>query len=136
MKPIKIACALALMLCVFALVCVSCTKAPVGGGKASDIDNGGVGESQNADGEKQTAIVGDDLPGDLDYGGYGFDIYTRENTAFYQYIIEEEIGEILNDAVYKRTRNVEDRLNVAFGEVVYSGNADAPRKLLLSGDNT
>ena len=134
MKPIKIACVLASMLCVFAIVCVSCTKAPVGDGKTSDIENGG-GEGQNADGEKQTAIVGDDLPGDLDYGGYGFNIYTRENTAFYRYIIEEEIGEILNDAVYKRTRNVEDRLNIAFGEVVYTGNDDAPRKLLLSGDN-
>ncbi|MCL1794250.1 MAG: hypothetical protein FWG34_10295 [Oscillospiraceae bacterium] len=76
---------------------------------------------------------GDGLPDDLDYGGHEFCIYTRENTAFYNYIVEEDTGEILNDAVYRRARNVEGRLNVVFSENTYT-DANAPRSLLLAGD--
>ena len=85
--------------------------------------------------EEATAeIIRDDLPDDLDFGGHIFSIYTRENTAFYNTIIEEEIGEVLNDSIYHRTRNVEDRLNINFVESTYT-DANAPRRLLLAGDN-
>lgn len=76
----------------------------------------------------------DDLP-ELDYNGYEFNILTRENFTFYNYLVQEETGEILNDAVYRRTRNVEDRLNILLNEVTTT-DANAPRPLMLSGDNS
>ena len=85
--------------------------------------------------EIKIEVIKDDLPDDLNYGGHVFSIYTRENTAFYNYIIEEEIGEFLNDSIYHRTRNVEARLNINFVESTYT-DANAPRRLLLAGDTT
>ena len=84
--------------------------------------------------EEETESIDDDLP-ELDYSGYEFNIFTRINNTFYTYVVEEETGEILNDAVYKRTRNVEDRLNITFKETTNS-DANAPRVLMLAGDNT
>lgn len=79
-------------------------------------------------------LSNDQLP-ERDYNGYEFNFYTRSNNTNYKYIIEEEIGEILNDAVYRRTRCVEDRFNIIFSETVYS-DANAPRTYMLSGDDT
>lgn len=76
----------------------------------------------------------DDLP-DFDYESYEFNILTRENFTFYNYLVQEEIGEILNDAVYRRTRNVEERLNITLNEVTTT-DANAPRPLMLAGDNS
>jgi len=75
----------------------------------------------------------DGLPA-LDYSGYEFNIYTRSNNTFYKYVIEEETGDILNDAVYRRTRNVEARLNVIFNEFENT-DANAPRTIMLAGDD-
>lgn len=51
----------------------------------------------------------------------------------------ESTGDLLNDAVYERNRNLEERFNFVFREDYYDyaveGN-DAPRKLLLAGDDT
>ena len=84
--------------------------------------------------EETTESSDDDLP-ELNYDGYEFNIYTRENFTFYTHVIEEQTGEVLNDSVYMRTRNVEERLNVLLKEVTYT-DANAPRALMLAGDNS
>ncbi len=63
-------------------------------------------------------LYADDLPEGLDYNGYDFRILTWEtgNTfgdsmnGFIE--IEEENGDVLNDAAYRRNQAVEERLNI------------------------
>ena len=56
-----------------------------------------------------------ELP-DEDYEGYEFRILTRiEGWGIYNnenLVVEEENGEILNDAIYTRNRTVEERFNI------------------------
>ena len=59
------------------------------------------------------AMVKDDLPDDLDFGGQEQQILARTKAWFTgEMYVEELNGEILNDAVYDRDVKVEDRLNV------------------------
>ena len=59
---------------------------------------------------------------DKDFGGKTFDILTAGNwnnewTEIYDFQAEEEIGEPINDAVYKRNLTVEERFNVDIVEI-------------------
>ncbi|MBQ7721058.1 MAG: extracellular solute-binding protein [Clostridia bacterium] len=61
-------------------------------------------------------IIESSLPSDLDLGGSTMNVFYRDDydsnlTAFELYAPEEN-GEIINDAVYRRNRAVEERLNV------------------------
>ncbi|MCL1794114.1 MAG: hypothetical protein FWG34_09610 [Oscillospiraceae bacterium] len=49
-----------------------------------------------------------------DYGGYEFKIVTFEDhiSGTNMFIAEEQIGEVLNDALYNRNLSVEDRFNI------------------------
>ena len=55
----------------------------------------------------------DYLP-EKDYGGYEFTIITFEDhiSGTNMFIAEEEIGEVLNDAMYRRNLGIEDRFNI------------------------
>ena len=55
----------------------------------------------------------DYLP-DRDYNGYEFTIITFEDhiSGISMYVAEEEIGEVLNDAMFVRNTNIEDRFNI------------------------
>ena len=124
----KIALSISIMF-VVVVIAVSCSQneTPLG----NDVDDDKSLEGTDA---QETSIsIDDDLP-ELDYDGYEFNIFTRINSTFYNYVIEEDTGEILNDAIYKRTRNVEDRLNITLKEVTNS-DANAPRALMLAGDD-
>lgn len=59
--------------------------------------------------------ISDDLP-ETDLKGYNFRIYTFKDFTK-NFIIEEEIGEVINDAVYKANLAVEDRFNMKITEV-------------------
>lgn len=70
-----------------------------------------------ADAETISAEPRDGLPEDLDFGGAEVKLHaslwmgvTKDPLA--EYYIEEENGDIVNDAVYQRNCTVEDRLNV------------------------
>ncbi len=81
----------------------------------------------------------DDL-GEYDFKDETFSIYTRTTPLFYPYLDRQEAtGDLIDDAVYNRNRKLEDRFNFKFDEQYYDytveGN-DAPRKLLLAGDDT
>lgn len=74
----------------------------------------------------------DDL-GAFDFGGEVFSMITRDNPNYFSPInIAEEIGEVLNDAVYHRARNVEERFNFVFNEVMGSGDINTVRANIVS----
>ena len=78
--------------------------------------------------------------GDYNFGGETFSIYTRTTPLFYPYLDrQEETGDLIDDAVYSRNRKLEERFNFTFDEQYYDylvEGSDAPRRLLLAGDDT
>ena len=61
--------------------------------------------------------IPDNLP-ERDFGGYNFRLYLDESNQKDMYI-EEEVGEIVDDAVYKRNRTVEARFNIDITAVLH-----------------
>ena len=119
------------------LLSASCGEASVDG-KTTTPDSSGddIKESDSAATETE---LSDDL-GKYDFGGRSFSIYTRTTPLFYPYLDRQEAtGDTIDDAVYNRNRKLEERFNFSFDEQYYDytveGN-DAPRKLLLAGDDT
>ena len=119
------------------LLSASCGEASVDG-KTTTPDSSGddIKESDSAANETE---LSDDL-GKYDFGGRTFSIYTRTTPLFYPYLDRQEAtGDTIDDAVYNRNRKLEERFNFSFDEQYYDytveGN-DAPRKLLLAGDDT
>lgn len=56
----------------------------------------------------------DSLPSDLDFGGEAILIRTRgDSNTMNEVDIVEEDGDVLNDAIFRRNREIEDRLNVS-----------------------
>ena len=89
----------------------------------------------------------DDLPDDLRFDGETFDIFTYQggNLAattgrnYYNLAVHEENGDVLNDAGYRTTREVEDRFGITLtcSESNDTGAAVQDlRKLLMAGDST
>ena len=79
--------------------------------------------------------------GSYDFGGQTFSVYTRTTTLFHANLnVAESSSEILDDAIYKRNRKIEERFNFIFDEQYYDWSSpegnDAPRKLLTAGDDT
>ena len=75
-------------------------------------DTAGEGRDGATPGDPRLAVK-DSLPDDLDYGGAGFNIFYPLWSMYpTYYFVEEEIGETMNDAVYRRQKTVEERLNI------------------------
>ena len=73
--------------------------------------------------EPATEIERPNIPDDTDYNGYEFRVlvpvtYQGESGDFREVYVEEENGETLNDAVYKRNSIVENLLNVKIKAIV------------------
>jgi hypothetical protein len=73
----------------------------------------------------------------MDFGGHKFRIFIRDsegrNTDF---VSEEENGDVMNDIVYKRNRNVADRFNCELSFVLTNDETAAPaRTAILAGDD-
>ncbi len=77
--------------------------------------------------ETTSEEIKDNLPSDLNYNGYEFRIYGI-NSAEEMWFSEELNGEVLNDAIYQRNAEVEERLNIKFkfdmtnGDIVSTAN--------------
>lgn len=70
--------------------------------------------------EEAETEIPDSLP-EKDYGGYVFrELMTTDTETINTYIPEEENGEVLNDAIYRRNQQVSERFNVEF-QVVPGG---------------
>ena len=119
------------------LLAASCGEASVDG-KTTTPDSSGD-DIKESDSAATDTELSDDL-GKYDFGGRSFSIYTRTTPLFYPYLDRQEAtGDTIDDAVYNRNRKLEERFNFSFDEQYYDytveGN-DAPRKLLLAGDDT
>jgi len=96
-----------------------------GGGQNDDPpDNGNAPDraaEENAAGAVETPDIPalrDDVP-ELDFGGYGYRVlygtYNLRNEDLYP---ETDIGEVLNDTIYKRNKKTEERFNIKFEATV------------------
>ena len=80
-----------------------------------------------------------ELP-DEDYEGYEFRILTRiEGWGIYNnenLVVEEENGEILNDAIYTRNRTVEERFNINLTQITTTNDiANEIKTTVMAGDD-
>ncbi len=75
--------------------------------------------------------------GELDFGQKEFGIFGVRGGLKYLFS-EEENGDLVNDAIYGRNRNIEERYNLKFNMVEAEPNAgvDQIRNFVLSGDKT
>lgn len=101
---------LSLILAALMLSTISCGEAakPSGG----DTATSGETTADNTPAETKRSEIKDGLP-EKDYNGEEFTILYRNEWA-YEFVAEEENGDIINDAIFKRNRAVEDRFNVKF----------------------
>ncbi|MCL1794329.1 MAG: hypothetical protein FWG34_10710 [Oscillospiraceae bacterium] len=126
MKKFKISMFFPFLLC-FAFVFMSfpsCDADSAGktgtGDQSATTGAGGAAESeeaQNGDLALDRLSVSDDLP-DSDFGGSDFNIlYLTWGTYTDYYWADEEIGEVMNDALYRRERDTEERFNVQIEKI-------------------
>jgi len=54
---------------------------------------------------------------EMDYGGYEFKVLTDRDSI----VVDEENGEVVNDAKYRRNRTIEAKYNIVIKNVVYVG---------------
>jgi hypothetical protein len=124
-----------LMIAVFAVSCGGDSET----GADTDRNNPANAEipAQNGDTEQDEGSrfdIADDL-GVYDFNGHVFTVLARED---WRLDAEEQIGEILHDAIYRRNRNVEERFNFKFNEILFDtfDVADVTRRSILAGDGT
>ena len=83
---------------------------------APDAD-GEEGESAGADEVVSRLDISDDLP-DSDFGGSNFNIlYLTWGTYTDYYWADSEIGEVMNDSLYRREKDTEERFNVQIEKI-------------------
>lgn len=103
------------LLLIAMLASVSCGSAGTGNDITSDDTT--VSESTETSAEtNDRENVKDNLP-ETDFGGDKFTMLVRTERS-YEFEAEEENGDLLNDAVYKRNLAVEDRFNIKFDNVL------------------
>ena len=92
--------------------------------------------TEPAETKDPTAV--DNLPQDLNFNGKTFTMFTRQLSSFHYEINKAEtIGEQLNDALYQRGRDVEDRLGLVIEETISPNNdVTAAKTAIFAGDDT
>ncbi len=82
------------------------------------------------------AMVSDDLP-EADYGGYTWRIVTQDQYKNH-YFMEEESGDVIDDAVYGRNLRVAERYNINYAvafEGTYDNCSSFVKKSVTAGDD-
>ena len=111
-----------------------------GGEPAEPANIEGIPESETDKSDKNEKIIYTDDLEEFDFGGHEYTMLTR-NTTWYRGLwnVEHETGDVLDDAIYRRNRRVEDRFNFTFKEIPGSGDASVvernARNSILAGDN-
>lgn len=108
------------------------------GGTSSENTDTKAPDSTVSD-ETTSEFEPDSLPSDLDFGGKTINIlWWEENKEF----VEEQTGDVVDDALYARDRNVEERLNIKLNNIGMSYTWDtrneylgAIRNSVMAGDN-
>ena len=124
MKKTKITlfliCLIIVFLPLFSCKADSGVQSPDGGAPAADNSGGNVesGDPEQNEENKDTRLaVSDDLP-EMDYGGSKFAILYIDWSSYQLYqFADSEIGEIMNDTIYYRQKNVEDRFNIQISPI-------------------
>ncbi|MBQ8508879.1 MAG: hypothetical protein IJ493_03130 [Clostridia bacterium] len=104
------------------------------GGSASSNDTTQSTGDTTTEAVTTEEILKPDLPADANYDGYEFTFYMRSWEATYQ-VVEEELGETINDAIYKRNKTVSELLNVTFATAVDDSNATGAKNSILAGED-
>ena len=129
-----------LRMIIFAAVLIFSMSAILYSCKTDSKNTGDANESTNvSENAAETAgepEISDNLP-QKNYDGYNFRIYMRStsyrNEDFYT---EGENGDLINDAVYKRNKKIEDRFNINIVPVLYDNEFDTGAKqTILAGDD-
>lgn len=89
---------------------------------AESNQNDTVVSSDSEDNGNDRADYKDSLPDDLDFGGAEYRVLVRADDEYNVEFADEEIGEVVNDTLYRRQQSVEDRLNVKIVPVKRLGN--------------
>ena len=103
--------------------------------KADSAEN-----SKETGGEKtgDESIPTDDLISylpDADYGGYDFNVLIRDQYRTRQDFIFEDQSEVLDDALYRRQRAVEERFGVSIKLIETSSSGEAAVNSIKAGDD-
>ncbi len=124
--------ATAALLALFSLLSASC-----GGGTADPVTTTGGNDSATT--PETTANLYSDLPTG-DYGGSDFNIFnTTMGWAYSALDAEEQTGSALDDAVYNRTRKVEEKLKIKVNVTemdVFSGIPEYVKNIIMAGDDS
>lgn len=113
---------LALLLTCMITAAFSCGTTD-GSTKKIDSSDGTTGSEVIVETERKSAAVKG-----KDYGGTSFDIFvagnwTNEWTEAYDFLCEEQNGDVINDAVYQRNTVIEERYNIIINEINIRGEA-------------
>ena len=123
---------------IIALLLALLTASSVGCGESADT-NETTDNTTAASTSDETTSDAPELP-DEDYEGYNFRILTRiEGWGIYNnenLVVEEENGEILNDAIYTRNRTVEERFNINLTQITTTNDiANEIKTTVMAGDD-
>ena len=136
MKTKKLKYALLFLTFVLAVAIAACSADD----KTTDTPDGSINANAGeAPAEPETAVnIYDDDLGEFDFDNYQFTVLLRV-TPFH-FDIQEETGDLIDDALYRRNRKVEERFNFKFKEVVTENITttevpDTGKKSILAGDN-
>lgn len=96
------------LLLISLLASVSC-------GGAGNADTG-TSAPEQTDGTTtaEETTISDSLPSDLNYGGETFTMLVNGSVGAPEFFVDEQDGDVVNDAIYNRNARVSERLNVNF----------------------
>ena len=111
------------------LCCAGC------GGNAAGTETSG-GETSSAETDTVAEdLMKDNLP-EKNFGGKEFHIFSRLNAWYHgNWLVEEADGDVLNEAIYKRNRKVEDRFEITLVEEG-DANTDRAKNSMLAADGS
>lgn len=119
---------LSALLALFTLCTVSC-----GGGTSDPVTTTDGNDTTTAEETERT----DGLP-DTDMDGFTFNILHHDNSwltwAKIDLVADEENGDLINDAIYKRNMYIEDRFNCKLNIVGVKQVSSVFKEVVLSGD--
>ena len=130
----KVICLISVAMCV--LISASCSQETKNQEQVQNNDNQSANDNETVTAEQapretepeKVEYMGYGFP-DVDYGGYEFRILNYEimSWGYTTMAVEEQNGDVINDAIYMRNAVVEEKLNIKITEkLVPWGGMDAP----------
>lgn len=122
-----------LLLCTFVSTStISCSNNTNSDGDQSTSPTTSAGSDQSIEttipettdsGLDENGFLQDNLPDDLDFGGETIQFLTWSDIEHEEFNVENQTGEIVNDAIYSRNQTVENRLGVKLSFSGIPGNS-------------